>query len=58
MAALVMGGEVSMWGDDVNADRLWSPAGALRDPTTNFGPVARLAEHSCRLRMRGLEVGP
>merc|ERR1712224_872624 len=73
MAALVLGGEASMWGDDVNADifdafvwrgvaalaeRLWSPVESIRNPVENFGPVARLADHSCRLRIRGLGVGP
>ena len=72
-AQLVLGGEVSMWGDDVNADiieafvwrgaaalaeRLWSEPSALRNPRHNNAPTVRLAQHSCRMRMRGMAVGP
>jgi hexosaminidase len=72
-AKLVLGGEASMWGDDVNADnieaftwrgivaiaeRLWSPAASLTDPNMDYTPVARLSYHACRLRMRGLRMGP
>ena len=72
-AQLILGGEVSMWGDDVNADiieafvwrgaaalaeRLWSRPSALRNPRHNNAPTVRLAQHSCRMRMRGMAVGP
>ena len=62
-----------MWGDDVNADvieayvwrgalalaeRLWSAPSALRDPRKNNAPQVRLAQMGCRMRMRGIAVGP
>ena len=65
--------QVSMWGDDVNADvigafvwrgalalaeRLWSAPSALRDPRMNNAPTVRLAQQGCRMRMRGVGVGP
>lgn len=68
--ALVMGGEWALWAeyvDDNNvisrgwpfgaaiAERLWSPAALTQNITT---AAARLWDHTCRLKRRGLYVEP
>jgi hexosaminidase len=68
-AALVIGGEACMWGEQADGDsmdtliwprtvavaeRLWSPVSVtdINDAKTRF------AEHSCRLRQRGVRSAP
>lgn len=66
---LFWGGETSMWGEGITednfdafvwrgasagAERLWSPS-HVNDVSE---AQQRLSEHSCRLSMRGIKIGP
>ena len=68
--ALVLGGEVDMWGEGVDeanfeprvfpwasavAERLWSPAGQA---ATTAEAAPRLAAHRCMLVQRGIRAAP
>ena len=69
--ALVVGGEVTMWAECVDAaifdsivwpraaaaaEQLWGQRAATRSATTQVGE--RLAEHRCRLVARGVRAAP
>lgn len=71
MASLLLGGETAMWGEGINrdnfdafvwrgtsaaAERLWSPLASTK--AASDATTMRLAGHSCRMRRRGVKVGP